>query len=135
MELNKINTVLQYEFLLKHKNLKTYCENYYKYIDQLKNKYDLYTLVYINNIFNQTYNDEINDDELYIYLGINNDINNIKKHMFICCNIKLNLVYNEFGSDDKEIGSVYIINKINMPNEIYQMYIKCLVNTYEIVGY
>ena len=67
----KLNTILEYEFILKHKNLKEYCENYVKYKDVLTNKYDLYTLVYINGKYSdfteiQSYSLN-NNDELYMY--------------------------------------------------------------------
>ena len=139
MQLDKLNCALEYEFILKHKNLKEYCENYFKYKEYLKYKYDLYTLVYIKDKTNVLNNDVdiINDDinELYLYLGITNNIYHTKKHIFICCNIKVNLVYNEFGITDEEIENRFIINKVNIPNEIFKKYVKCLTDTYEIVGY
>jgi len=134
MQLNKLNTILEHEFILKHKNLKEYCENYFKYKDVLTNKYGLYTLVYINNFSNVLSDD---NEELYIYLGIDKSGLN---HVFICVNLKVNLVYNEFCIKDKDIGNIkdknkFIINKVNIPNEISKKYINCLTNTYEIVGY
>lgn len=135
MQLNKLNTILKYEFVLKHKNLKEYCENYFKYKDVLTNKYDLYTLMYIDNINNFSYMSD--NGELYIYLGIDESGLN---HVFICINLKVNLVYNEFCIKDKDIGNIkdknkFVIHRVNVPNEIFKKYIKCLTDTYEIVGY
>ena len=134
MQLNKLNTILEYEFILKHKNLKEYCENYFKYKDGLTNKFDLYTLMYINNINNFSF---MSNDELHMYLGIDNSGLN---HIFICVNLKVNLAYNEFCIKDKDIGNIkdknkFVINRVNIPNEIFKKYIKCLTDTYEIVGY
>ena len=134
MQLNKLNTILEYEFILKHKNLKEYCENYFKYKDVLTNKFDLYTLMYINNINNFSF---MSNDELHMYLGIDNSG---LKHIFICVNLKVNLAYNEFCIKDKDIGNIkdknkFVINRVNIPNEIFKKYIKCLTDTYEIVGY
>ena len=134
MQLNKLNTILEYEFILKHKNLKEYCENYFKYKDVLTNKFDLYTLMYINNINNFSF---MSNDELHMYLGRDNSGLN---HIFICINLKVNLAYNEFCIKDKDIGNIkdknkFVINRVNIPNEIFKKYIKCLTDTYEIVGY
>lgn len=131
MELNKINTALEYEFILKHKNLKQYYENYFKYKDVLNNKYDLYTLVYIKNISHHGELLPMNDDELFIYLGINNNF----QHVFILCDIKLNLVYHETTESDNQINKTVIINKVNVPEEIYQKYINCLIKTYDVLGF
>lgn len=143
MQLNKLNTILEYEFLLKHKNLKEYYENYFKYKDNLTNKYNLYTLVYINgnySKFNEIQSYSLNNnDELHMYLGIDKDKSGLN-HVFICVNLNVNLVYNEFYINDNDIRNNnnkkrYLINKVNMPDEIFKKYIKCLTDTYEIVGY
>lgn len=141
MQLNKVNTILEYDFLLKHKTLKEYYENYFKYKNDLTNKYNLYTLMYINGKYPdfaeiQTYLLN-NNDELYMYLGIDKKGLN---HVFICINLSINLAYNEFYIDDNDIQNKnnknrFIINKVNVPDETYKKYIKCLTDTYEIVGY
>lgn len=136
MNIDKLTHTIKYEFILKHPELKIFFDNYHNKFDQLKHKYDLYSLVYIT--FNKKeFNNEEYTNEAYIYLGLNNN----NQHVFILCNINIFLVYGDVQIDDNDIKNnpfdnkhQYLINKINLPKEIYEKYLKCLIETYSIIN-